>query len=904
MRRPLLSAVLAGVVVVGFQALVLAPGSAAFGGRTDEAVTVWQHRDAVPTTGWDVWYSVIGRPSPGDPTSSLDWHASGGPSPEAASVALLPGDDKNPHVGVNEDGATVAVWQHAPGEGEAPGDWDVYWSRLDLATGAWTAPAPIAALPGDDYDPNVALDTAGNAIAVWVHRNPDGSRAIHSSVLSAPSSWSAPVSLGPSGGAASLPEVALASVAPLGGVLDRRAVAAWADAPPGAFGDHRMHYSVFDGISWTPPGEIESGATGIDVSIFDVGFASYISTDPDPFGAFGRLGITGDSSGDALVVWGGGPVILGFGSPGVVGAILDVATGTWAPMLTDFGSRFIGSGGCENPDDALTTGAGDFVGVFDFAGFIEHTIRVGGAFTFESFSYDSTLDDQRASDVAVSATEVISVNWGADPFSLGGVGPATEIIWSVGTVTPGDVTWAPAANLAPGTLGGEDMFPEIGSGFVPPALSADAYTVNLLVDGAPTPVAVRTLADARTEQGSVTNEVAEFILPGGLGEILVGRNEATASITPGLPAGGSATATSTLERASLLGGLIEAEAVSAASSTSFPPGTSSTAGSRIARLTVGDTVVEVPASAPTTVPIPGVGTLTLFEQVAAGDGATFSELEVRALHLVGTVDGLSIDLIVDSAYSGVSRGPLLTPRPPTSPAFEPGPPGAIPPIPGVGGWPPAAVPNAPCPDACYGPLPGDSVSETVPTPYGPVTVTRSRFADGDSANGSSFSSTVLSTPVGTVVVFDVVSHSSFSGGGFSSSDDDKGGGAFVSVAGLTASVFADRSESTSAFGGSQSRSDFTDASAFVSGPAGSLGVFGSYTDFASLFGATDFRYRAADVGLFYFAPTGHFAYLTLSPVVSRTGSSGYIAVGGGLFTSFGFVPITAFVPIPAPLPPV
>src|SRR5947208_14162956 len=143
--------------------LLTQPSNAASKDLTNEAIAVWQHRDnSGSSTDWDIWYSFLGRKKPTDPSSALTWHADGGPVKEAAPIATLSGDDKNPHVATNA-GVTLAVWQHASGTGNAPGDWDIFFARFDTATGTWTAPSPVATFTGDDYDPNVAVDSNGNA---------------------------------------------------------------------------------------------------------------------------------------------------------------------------------------------------------------------------------------------------------------------------------------------------------------------------------------------------------------------------------------------------------------------------------------------------------------------------------------------------------------------------------------------------------------------------------------------------------------------------------------------------------------------------------------------------------------------------------------------------------------------
>lgn len=655
------------VLLLAGSLVVPISGAEAIGARTSEAVAVWQHRDANSPTGWDVWYSALGRTNVFDPPSTLAWHATGGPVAQAAPIARIAGDDKNPHVSTRNN-VTFAVWQHAPGTGASPGDYDIFFSRFNPATGVWTAPAAIATLAGSDFDPNIAVDSGGNAVAVWVHRNATGTREMYSSVFSG--TWSAPAPIGASGGQASLPEVSLVSVSAVGGALSNRAVAAWSDVPPG-LATHRMYYSVFNGLTWSAPGQIEAPGP-IPLSINNVGFANYSGTEPDPFGAFGRLGVTGDGLGNAFVIWGGGPTILGFFSPGIVGAFLNVATNTWTAMTTPFGGRFIGVGGCENPDDALTTGLGDFLGIFSFAGFLEHTRRVSGGFTSETFSYNHVLNDQRPSNAAVSATDMISVNWGAP------MGPGSEIIWSRAALTPSATSWVPAANLVPGGLAGEDMFPEMSSGFNPTLVSADAYTVDLRIDGVPTPpgpVRIRTLADARIDgPGSDADQVEIVTLPMGLGEIVVGRNESTGAVNlTATPPRQTSGASATIERATLLGGMIQAEALRAQSGGSrIGAGAPSTtdAGSHIARLEVAGNPVLVPATG-LVVPLPGgIGTLSVFEQVTAG-GPGHAEREVRALHLQVSVAGHDIDLIVASAYAGVSTGPILSARRDTTPTFEP-----------------------------------------------------------------------------------------------------------------------------------------------------------------------------------------------------------------------------------------
>ncbi|HVL90237.1 MAG TPA: choice-of-anchor P family protein, partial [Actinomycetota bacterium] len=571
MRRRLSGA----LILATLASIMAAPQSVpALGTRTTEAVSVWQHRNSGSTTGWDIWWSALGRAG----TGPLTWHTNG--TPIATALSTLAGDEKNPHVASREAGS-IAVWQRSTGTGSSATGWDIYFSTLSNSSGTWTAPAAVSTVAGDDYDPNVAIDPAGNAIAVWVHRNTNGTRQIYWSVKPVSGSWTTAAALPSTGGKASLPEITLTAIQSVSGsTIGRYAVATWSDDIGG--GVRRQFASRFTGTAWSTPVQIESAATGIGVSIHTVGFAEYLGTDSDPFGAFGRNGVTADAVGNAYIVWSGGPTILNNYSPAVVGAIWNMNSGAWSPMLAPGGSREVGTGGCENPDAAMTSGAGDFVSVYSFNGYIEDTRRVGGSFTYEQYSYGSSLDDQRPSVAAISDTQVVSVNWGAPQ------GSGSQIAWSVGTFTGGgNITWTSAATLA---LSGEDMFPEVASGFIPPLYTGDAYTLDLRVEGTPQNLGIHTLAGARTMDGTAEGLLPKVVLPLGLGEISGAHNTASAG-------GGSASATSVIERVSLLNGAIQAEAIRTQANASLgpPPSTNST-GTRIGRLVVGGQTIDVPAT--------------------------------------------------------------------------------------------------------------------------------------------------------------------------------------------------------------------------------------------------------------------------------------------------------------------
>lgn len=105
-----------------------------------------------------------------------------------------------PQIAVDRHGSATAVWQRHDGSG-----WMVT-SATRPAGGGWTAPVDLAATGRDSWDPQVAMDLAGNATAVW-SRAEKGGRIVQASRRPADGSWSEPVNL-TDGGDAWNPQIA------------------------------------------------------------------------------------------------------------------------------------------------------------------------------------------------------------------------------------------------------------------------------------------------------------------------------------------------------------------------------------------------------------------------------------------------------------------------------------------------------------------------------------------------------------------------------------------------------------------------------------------------------------------------------------------------------------------------
>ena len=161
--------------------------------------------------------------------------------------------------------------------------------------------------------------------------------------------------------------------------------------------------------------------------------------------------------------------------------------------------------------------------------------------------------------------------------------------------------------------------------------------------------------------GMVENEVLSLSVPGTVA------SDTLQVMTTGAIGASTASAQSsaTVEQLNVRSGLVTAKLVVAmASSTgNGTTATSTAAGSTLVGLTVnGVTLGDITPAANTTIDIPGVGSVTLNEQIFAGDGAETTALTVNMIHVVlsGAVTG---DIIVASAHSDVAFAPVPTPSP-------------------------------------------------------------------------------------------------------------------------------------------------------------------------------------------------------------------------------------------------
>lgn len=231
---------------------------------------------------------------------------------------------------------------------------------------------------------------------------------------------------------------------------------------------------------------------------------------------------------------------------------------------------------------------------------------------------------------------------------------------------------------------------EFGGGFVNTA-NAEGYAARARVDAVPLDTSKIARSFSSMSNPSSTNRITEQVVSGGF-DIGVGRTSASSSkVDKTTTAKGSAS----VAQVDLNAGFITADAVTAKASATFnsatgaESGSTSSAGSGFVNLIVGGNPVSDSVPANTEIAVPGVGTVTLREEITksvAGENVT---LQVNMIHFRS--DDGTIDIVVSSAFAGAGQGfespeqnEQVLPTTPTLPPL-PEPPVPLPPLPGVPG---------------------------------------------------------------------------------------------------------------------------------------------------------------------------------------------------------------------------
>lgn len=79
-----------------------------------------------------------------------------------------------PQIGVDASGNAVAVW-HAQNPAINTNHFDIYYSRYTKASDSWSGQAIISSGTNTGHNPHIALNAAGDGMAVWTEGQDDGS---------------------------------------------------------------------------------------------------------------------------------------------------------------------------------------------------------------------------------------------------------------------------------------------------------------------------------------------------------------------------------------------------------------------------------------------------------------------------------------------------------------------------------------------------------------------------------------------------------------------------------------------------------------------------------------------------------------------------------------------------------
>jgi hypothetical protein len=208
------------------QALAMTPSG--------EAVAVWRHFDLADEGDYKIQAAY--RPPGGSFSTPFDVAA----TPNAA----IP---QNIHVAVDAAGDTVVVWAQ-----QEPGAISVVKASVRPAGGSFTAPSTISPTPvvsgHSARDPRIAIDAAGEAVAVWTYENGKND-VVQAARGSLSGGFSAPAELSSPGQEAATPAIAISP----GG----EATAAWSRSNGT---DYVIETATASGGSFSSPVELSDPA--------------------------------------------------------------------------------------------------------------------------------------------------------------------------------------------------------------------------------------------------------------------------------------------------------------------------------------------------------------------------------------------------------------------------------------------------------------------------------------------------------------------------------------------------------------------------------------------------------------------------------------------------------------------
>ena len=241
--------------------------------------------------------------------------AGSAPSWTSPSVPLSPVAAKggSPEIAVNDSGVAVAIWQSRyDGFSRA-----VIESSVHPVGGSWSAPSPLSASGGFGAQPDVAVDAAGNAVAVW-QQDADTSTPFIEAATRVGGVWSAPVPISSTSHGAYVPKVAVDDAGNAVAIWNSDNSVQWSSKPAGGAWSAPLRFDgtisqdqIDNALTMTAGGvasaawtDIEPGHEVVVVTSRPVGgswstpaYASSMSEDAQ------SVDIASSASGKALLIW-------------------------------------------------------------------------------------------------------------------------------------------------------------------------------------------------------------------------------------------------------------------------------------------------------------------------------------------------------------------------------------------------------------------------------------------------------------------------------------------------------------------------------------------------------------------------------------------------------------------------
>jgi hypothetical protein len=338
----------------------------------------------------------------------------------------LSDDEQNavdPRVAVDPAGDAVAVWSRYNGTN------DIVQAAVRPAGGDWASTDDLSAAGRDAVEPDVAIDSAGTAVAIW--RRHDGSRFIvQSATRPADGDWDSPDDLSATGQSAEEPQVAVDSAGDAVAVWSRfdgaKDIAQASTRPAGGDWLSVDDLSAAGQNADEPRVAVDSAGDAVAVWARQGSPTTVIQSAGRPAGGDwdspALLSVAGEASetpqvavdpaGDAIAVWSSSN-----GSPKVVQSAIRDAGGAWLPAerLSELGENAI------DPQVALDP-AGDAVALW--------SREDGTNAIVQAIGYDRAGPLLRALSIPAAGTVRQPVSFSVSPFDFWS--PIGPVSWTFG----------------------------------------------------------------------------------------------------------------------------------------------------------------------------------------------------------------------------------------------------------------------------------------------------------------------------------------------------------------------------------------------------------------------------------------------------------------------------------------